>query len=179
MIAPRAVYARAEVAAAFYIPGYVLLFSVLIGAAASVAATGRITAGLLASLALSWIFVPVLHVVIAAGLVASSAGARGRRTRAVALLLMGHAPWSLWMLCAAAMVAAGGYGLYHAALWLALAPIALTVRTLHAFCLEVLGTSRRGALLRTLAHQAVTWLFAAVYLDRAVSLVPRIQGWLS
>ena len=179
MLAPRAVYARGEAASASYILHYVLFFSLLIAAAASLAATGRITAGLLLSLSASWMFVPLLHVAIAAALAGSSAAARARRPRATALLLRGHAPWSLWILCAAVMIAMGGYSSYSAALWLALIPIALTIRIVHAFCLEILQTSRRGAVIRTLAHQAATWLVAAVYLDRAVSLVPRVLQWLS
>lgn len=178
LIAPRATYARAE-ASASYIPFYVLFVSVLIAATVSFAATGRVTGSLLLSLTVSWMFVPLLHVGVAAGLVATSRAARVRSTRAIALLLMAHAPWSLWSLLAAVMLAFGGFAFYDAAVCLALVPIALTARAVHAFCLEVLGTSRRGAIARTLGHQAVTWLLAAVYLDRAVSLVPRIQGWLS
>jgi hypothetical protein len=43
----------------------------------------------------------------------------------------------------------------------------------------VLHTSPRGAIARTLAHQALTWLVALLYLEKAVGLVPRIHGWLS
>ena len=179
MLAPRAAYARGEAATSSYILSYVLFLSLLIAAAASVAATGRITAGLLLSLSASWMFVPLLHIVIGAGLVTSSATARVPRACAIAWLLRGHAPWSLWMLCAAVMIGIGGYRFYSVALWLALIPIALTIRIVHAFCLEILQTSRRGAVIRTLGHQAATWLVAAVYLDRAVSLVPRVIQWLS
>ena len=179
MLAPRAVYARGEAVSASYIAYYVLFVSILTGAAMSVAATGRVTAGLLASLSLSWMFVPLLHVVTAAGLAASSPAPRARRTRAIALLLTGHAPWSLWVLGAGALSAVCGYPGYRVALVLAVVPFVLTIRIVHAFCLDVLQTSPRGALIRTLTHQTVTWLVAAVYLDRAVSLVPRIQGWLS
>src|SRR5688500_16519313 len=122
MLAPRAVYARGDAASRSYILYYVLFVSFLIAAAASVAATGRITAGLLLSLSVSWMFVPLLHVVIGAGLVASSATARARRAGAIAWLLRGHAPWSLWILCAGVMIAMGGYRFYSVALWLALIP---------------------------------------------------------
>lgn len=179
MLAPRAVYARGEAASPSYIVYYVFFFSLLIAAGASLAATGRISAGLLVSLSASWMFVPLLHVVIGAGLVASTPTARARRARAIAWLLRGHAPWSLWMLGAAVMIGMGGYRFYSVALWLALIPIALTIRIVHAFCLEILQTSRRGAVIRTFAHQAATWLVAAVYLDRAVSLVPRVIQWLT
>jgi hypothetical protein len=152
---------------------------VLIAGAASVSATGRVTVSLLASLAISWMFVPLLHVLIAAALVASARAPRLGGNRAVALLLMGHAPWSIWVLGAGVLCAAWGYPGYRVAMWLALVPLVLTVRILHAFCLEVLGASPRGAVVRTIAHQAITWSIAAVYLEKAVSLIPRVQGWLS
>lgn len=123
-------------------------------------------------------FVPLLHVLTATALVASAARGRVRGAPAIALLLKGHAPWSLWLLTAGAVVAAGGYDLYHEALLLAPAAIVLTMRIVYAFCREVLAVPRRRALGLTAAHQAVTWLVAAIYLDRAVSLIPRMQGWL-
>ena len=179
MLSPRAFYARPASVTSAYILFYVLFFAALIAVAASASATGRITLSLLLSLSLCWIFVPLLHVGTAAALVATAASARLRGGRAVALLLMGHAPWSLWLVAASAMVFFKGFALYPAALLLALAPIALTFRIVNAFCIEVLGLPPRAAFRRALVHQAVTWLIAAAYLDRAVSLVPRIQGWLS
>ncbi|HUF23472.1 MAG TPA: hypothetical protein VMN81_05025 [Vicinamibacterales bacterium] len=172
---PREAYARLEAS-----PGYLLFYipflSLLIAACASVSATGRVTLALLASLSVSWMFVPVLHVLLAAALVLSAPARRVSGMRATSLLLMGHAPWSLWLVAAALMTAGGGYALYHEALLLALVPIALTARLVHAFCLEVLGASARGALARVFAHQAATWGVAAIYLDRAVGLLPRLQG---
>jgi hypothetical protein len=179
MLAPRGAYARLRPTSPSYIVYYVLFISVLIAAAASVAATGRLTLGLLVSLAVSWMFVPLLHVLIAAGLVASAPAARVRRTSAVASLLMGHAPWSLWFLIAALMIAIGGYSGYRLTPVVAIPAVILTCRIVHAFCLEVLQTSARGAVLRTLVHQAVTWLIVIVYLEKAVGLVPRVYGWLS
>lgn len=179
MLAPRAAYARGEPVSVSYILYYVLFFSALIAVTAGVSATGRVTLTLLISLAVSWMFVPLLHVVIAAGLVASARAPRVGGRRAVALLLMGHAPWSLWVLSAAVLSAVCGYPGYRAAVLLALVPIALTFRIVHAFCLDVLRTSPRGALCRTLAHQAVTGVIAVVYLEKAVGLLPRIYGWLS
>ncbi|MEX2270918.1 MAG: hypothetical protein WD690_05580 [Vicinamibacterales bacterium] len=151
----------------------------LIGVAASVSATGRVTLALVASLAVSWMFVPLLHVLIAAALVASAPAGRVTSNRAIALVLMGHAPWSLWVLLSSVMAASFGFAAWRPMLFVALVPIALTFRIVHAFCLEVLQTSARGAVMRTLVHQALTWLVAAVYLEKAVGLVPRIYGWLS
>lgn len=161
-----------------YIPYYVLFYSLLIGACASYSATQRITLSLLLSVSASWMFVPVLHVITAAGLVALSR-AQGPRGPAVAQLLTQHAPWSLWLLAASAMTGTFGWPVYHWMVAAALIPIALTLRIVHRFVRDELGVRGRRAIVLTLAHQGVTWLVAAIYLDRAVSLVPRIIGWLS
>ena len=185
MLAPRAAYlsavatAKADAAPRAYILRYVLFLSLLIAAAAAFSSTGRITVSQLISLSVSWMFVPVLHVLIAAALVASARPPHAGRYRAIALLLRGHAPWSLWLVAGSAAAAIFGYYAWHPMLFAALLPIALTFRIVHAFCLEVLKTSARGAAIRTLAHQAVTWLIAVIYLENAVGLVPRIYGWLS
>jgi len=159
-----------------YILFYILFVAALIAACASVSATGRVTMALLAGLSASGLFVPLFHVLLAAALVLSVPARRVGGMRATSLLLMGHAPWSLWIIAAALMTTFGGYALYHEALLLALLPVALTARLLHAFSLEVLGSTPRGALLRTLAHQAMTWGIAAIYFDRAVGLLPRLRG---
>jgi len=173
MLAPRAAFsssgATAVTAPRRYVLFYIVLLSVVTGCAAAYSATGRITLSLAASLAATWMFLPVLHVLLA----------RALMRRRVGLFLMGHAPWSLWMLAAAAMTGSVGYAAYWWMLLLAIVPIALTLRIVHAFSIEVLQLGPRAALGRTLAHQAATWLVAAVYLDRAVSLMPRIQSVLS
>lgn len=179
MLAPRAAYAGPLPARGSYILQYVLFISLLVAGAASVSATGRVTVSMLVSLGLSWMFLPLLHVLVAAALVASAPRRSGGGTRAMALLLMGHAPWSLWILAGAAMAAAFGYYAWHPMLFVALVPIALTFRIVHAFCLEVLHTSPRGAIARTLLHQSVTGLAGVVYLEKTVGLVPRVYGWLS
>lgn len=175
---PRASYARLE-GSPPYIPLYILFVSVLIGVCAAWSATGRVTVGLVASLSVSWAFVPLLHVSTAALLVASAPARRVSASRAVSLLLMGHVPWSTWLLVASTMTATGGYALYREALLLAIVPMVLTLRIVHAFVVEVLQAEGRGAIWRTLAHQAVTWAFAAIYIDRAVRLLPRLLGALS
>ena len=174
---PREAYARLE-GSPQYLLFYVLFMSMLVAACAGVSATGRVTLALLASLSASWMFVPLLHVLLAMALVLSAPARRASGARATSLLLMGHAPWSLWLIAAALMTMSGGYALYHEALLLALVPVALTARLVRAFCLEVLGASARGALARTLAHQAATWGVAAIYLERAVGLLPQLLGLL-
>jgi hypothetical protein len=162
-----------------YILFYIAVGSLLIGACASYSATQRITVSLLLSLSLSWMFVPVLHVITAAMLVAAARAPRAGRAGAVARLLSAHAPWSIWLVTAATLTGTFGWSAYTPSLWLALIPIALTLRIVYRFVVDVLGARGRRAMALTMAHQAVTWLVAAIYLDRAVSLVPRIIGWLS
>ena len=156
----------------------------LIACAGSAASTGRVTMSLVASLTISWMFVPLTQVLIGAALVATARAPRHRGHAALVLLLRGHAPWSLFLLVASAAIAAAavferGYDVYRVMTFAAIIPLLLTLRIVHAFSVEVLQASRRGAIARALGHQGLTWLVAAVYLDRAVSLVPRIQGWLS
>ena len=162
-----------------YIAYYVIFMSLLVAGAASVSATGRVTLSMLVSLGISWMFLPLLHVLVAAALVASAPRQAVGGNRAVALLLMGHAPWSIWILLGAAMAAAFGYYAWHPMLVVSLVPIALTFRIVHAFCLEVLRASPRGAIVRTLLHQSVTGLAGVFYLEKTVGLMPRIYGWLS
>jgi len=173
MLAPRAEYRRlragTSVKAGRCVLSYIVFLSVLTGAAAAYSATGRITLSLAASLAVTWMFVPILHVLIA----------RALMRRHVGLFLIGHAPWSLWIIAAAAMTGSFGYAAYWWMLLLAVVPIVLTLRIVYGFSVEVLRLAPRAALGRTLLHQAATWLVAAIYLDRAVGLMPRIQGLLS
>ena len=162
-----------------YILSYIAVGSLLIGACASYSATQRITLSLLLSLSLSWMFVPVLHVITAATLVMAARAPRTDRPRAIATLLRRHAPWSMWLVTAALLTGTFGWDAYTPALWLALIPILLTLRIVYRFVVDVIGARGRRAVALTMAHQTATWLAAAIYLDRAVSLVPRIIGWLS
>jgi hypothetical protein len=165
---PRAAYRQLRPIAAAYIPAYVLWFAMVIAVAIGSSATGRLHLGLVASLAFVWVFVPVIHVVTALALVATSPRRSSALGTAVALLLMGHGPWSLALLILGAL---GAAGLGH---WFALTfavvaiALVLTVRIVHAFCLEVLGASVAGAWFRTIAHQAITTAIAVLYVDWAV-----------
>ena len=155
--------------ARFHSLRYIVFLSLLIGACASFSATGRITPRLILSLAVAWCWVPVVQVLVAR-LVA------GRRAD---ILLSAHAPWSLWLIAASAATGLFGFGAYGWMVLAALVPIGLTLRIVYVFCREVLHLAPRAALARTAVHQGVTWLIAAIYLDRAVSLWPRIVGFLS
>lgn len=178
LLSPRAYYRRPEPPSPIYIVAYVLFVSLLVGCAASVASTNRITLSLALVLSVSGMFVPVTQVLVAFVIVASARAPRIGGMRAVALLLRGHAPWSLFLIGASGIVALGGYPAYKVMTFAAIVPLLLTLRIVYAFSREVLDDGARGAVVRTLAHQALTWLMAAVYLEKAVGLLPRIQGWL-
>ncbi|MDQ3069174.1 MAG: hypothetical protein M3R55_05535 [Acidobacteriota bacterium] len=174
MLGPRRAYARLEPPSPYYIAGYIAWFAATLAVAGAVSATARVTVPLVVSLAASWMFVPVVHVLVGALIVRSAAAPRVPRSRALAMLLMGHAPWTLWLLTASMLTAIGGYALYPVAVALAFVPLVLTARIVQAFCLDVLGVTWRGALWRTAAHQGITWIIAAIYAEKAVGLLARL-----
>lgn len=167
MLAPRAAFAAHVRASSGYVLFYVVFLSALTGACAAFAATGRITASQLLSLSITWAFLPILHVLIARIVMGKQVG----------VFLAGHAPWSLWLIAAAAMTGLFGYAAYWWMLLLSIVPGVLTLRIVFAFSVQVLGLARRAAIRRTLVHQSITWAIALIYLERAVSLIPRIQGF--
>lgn len=179
LFSPRTYYARPDTTPASYILLYVLFASLLIGCAASVASTNRITLPLALGLSAGWMFVPLTQVLVALVIVAAARAPRIGGLRAVALLLRGHAAWSLFLIAASGVVALGGYPAYRVMTFAAIVPLLLTLRIVYGFSREVLDDGARGAMARALAHQALTWAVAALYLEKAVGLLPRIQGWLS
>ncbi len=152
----------------------VLLVACTLGAAVPALAAGQITPALFAGSAICWAFVPALQVLTGLALVGTAPAVP--RRRAVALLFLGHAPWSVWVL------AMGALGLVVPMLGLgalaisALVPLALTLRILDAFCREVLRLPRAVARRRVLAHQALTWTMVFLYLQTASQFLPRLIG---
>ena len=167
MAAPRETYAaltqhqgRVEPAAALQRP---LLVALVIGVSIALAATRRISLALVASTTLSWSYIVVLQLLIAVPLLAR----RARRTvglpRAIDLYFAGHAPWSLFVLFAAAWgPAAGGRRLWPLEVAAVIA-LVLTLRILSAFFEVVLAMDGRSARRMTILQQAITWsLFIAL-----------------
>ena len=79
-----------------------LLVAIVLGVSTAISATGRVTPSLVLSTTLCWSFVVVLQAVIAIALIAAPARRTVGLPRALDLFFAGHAPWSLWMLAAAA-----------------------------------------------------------------------------
>jgi hypothetical protein len=155
------------------------LIALVFGVAMAMASTRRVTPELLFSTTLCWLFVVVLQAAIAVPLIAAPARRTVGLTRGFDLYFAGHAPWSLWLLAAAAW----GPSPVGRPLWpifvVAAAALILTARIVAAFFREVLELDPRHALVRAAAQQAVTWLvFVALY-GTAVALAPRVLEWFA
>src|SRR3989442_7272386 len=115
-----------------------LLVAVVIGVSEAMAATGHVTLVLVASTILCWSFVVVLQAVIGLWLFAGTARRTVGIARALDLYFAGHAPWSLWMLTAAAWAPTALGRSLTPLLIAALVPFVLTARIVSAFFREVL-----------------------------------------
>lgn len=144
-----------------------LLSAVLNATSLSLLSTGRLTLGLVLSLAACWSVVLSLQALAAAALVVGAGHRRRLSVRAaVSLLFVGHAPWSIWTLAIAAFAMVLPARLLDVVPALLLAiPFALwSVVIIVAFCREVLRLPRSEALLATAAHQAIVWGVSGVTL---------------
>jgi hypothetical protein len=148
------------------------LVALVLGTATSVAATGRITVGLLASGTVCWSAVPLLQLCTGVLLVR---GARLPPTSGLERYFQTHRPWSLWLLGFAGMVLL----LPDPGRWLVpmastfVVPLVLTFRRLAALCRVEFGFSAAVARRRTLVHQVVTVACLAAYGEYAGRLLPR------
>jgi hypothetical protein len=156
-----------------------LLVAIVLGVSIAKAATGHVTPALVASTTICWSFVVVLQVAIALGLMAGAAGRTVGRARALDLYFAGHAPWSLWILAAAAWSPSPLGRPAWPLLIAAVVALFLTVRITNAFFREVLELDPRHALARTVAQQAMTWGSFVILFGTAVAWMPRVLEWVS
>jgi hypothetical protein len=150
----------------------------VIGIVLPIAATGRVTAGLVLTAMISWAFAVAVQIA-AATLIAASVRTRPVSMPAgVHLLFAGHLPWSLWLV---------GFSMWAvsdltfipgdaAVVVSATVPAVWTMVIISAFCRTVLGTTRRGAAVRTLAHQVVIWSVVLSYVAWAAGGWFRLVG---
>jgi hypothetical protein len=156
------------------------LIAVLLGIVTAVAATHRVSGSLILSQTVCWSFVPALQLATGGVLVWSVRGRRISVARAIELLFAAHGPWSFWLvgLAGALTITANQF----LPLATAIVPAAWTSIILNVFCREVLGLTAPQARLRTLGHQALTWLLVLGYLEvvsqLAVRVIDRLQPWL-
>jgi len=156
-----------------------LLAAMVLGTSIAMAATGHVTPALVLSTTLAWAFVVVIQIGLALLLIAGPARRTVGVPRALDLFFASHAPWSLWLLAAACAPAPFGRPLVPLLLIAALVPMVLTPRIIAAFFREVLELVPTEAVIRTAAHQVLTWgLFVALY-GTAVAIRPRIVAWLA
>ncbi|HEX6463480.1 MAG TPA: hypothetical protein VFZ98_03460 [Vicinamibacterales bacterium] len=156
-----------------------VLVAVVLGTSMALSSTRHATPALVLSTTLLWSAVVVAQVVIALAVIGTTQLEAVGRPRALDLFFASHAPWSLWLLAAAAW-APSALGRPGMPVWItAVAAIALTPRMIAAFFRQVLKMDRHRAAMRTLVHQTLTWgLFVAFY-GAAVALWPRILHLLS
>ncbi len=142
-----------------------LLVAVVIGCAMAISATGRITTGLAVSCILCWSFVPALQMLTGSRMLTPHTGGLGTAAR-MDLWFMGHAPWSLWMLAAAAIFTWSAettrIEVFVAAS--AVIPAIWTGIITYAFCRVVQQAPVHSAVRRAIAHQAVTLALIVAYL---------------
>lgn len=182
MLAPAAAYAR--YAPAFARDGWwtalrrPLFVAILQGVAFAVFATETVAAPVVVSLTLCWAYTIVVQVLSGAALIASAPYRDVSFSRALDLLFLGHAPWSLWLLLYVAAHTFAGVRSSWPLLLSILIPAVLTPRILVAFSQHVLRLDRRTAVRRVTLHQAITWALILGYGSAAVALWPRLVGAL-
>jgi len=177
IVSPRDTYARLArtrsrggVLAALRRPA---LAAVVMGAAIALGATGHVTPRLLLSTTLCWAFVVVLQIAIAVALIVGPSRRTVGLSRALDLFFASHAPWSLWLLAAAAYSPSALGRPLTPLLLSAVVPLALTVRMIAAYFREVLELDPRHARVRTILQQAATWGVPLVLYGTAVGFWPR------
>ena len=145
----------------------------------AIMATRGVTPSLLLSTTLGWGLVVLLQVAIAVLVIARPARRTVGLACALDLFFASHAPWSLWLLAAAAW---GPSPLGRPAwplLAAAVVPVTVTPLMLAAFFREVLAMNPRQAIARAAVHQAITWSLFLVLAGTAVQIWPRILQWVS
>ena len=154
-------------------PAFVVL---VIACAIAIAATGRVTAPLVISLGFTWGWT-VLWQVLVAAVITRSATVPLTFAQRIDLFFAGHAPWSLWLLLMAAWSRLlPQFTDLYAILVTVIVPGAWTLVIVRGFCGGALGLPRREATVRAIAHQALIWGVAFVYVAWAVALWPRFVG---
>jgi hypothetical protein len=152
------------------------LAAIVAGAAISLTATGRVTAPLLLGTTLYWSFAFAWQVAVAA-IMTRRADTPLTMSQRLDLLFTGQAPWSLWLLIATAWIRLmPGLSDLYVVLCTTAVPAAWTSAVIYGFYTGALGLTQRGAIVRTLLHQASIWLFAFVYVAWAVALWARASA---
>ena len=178
MLAPARAYASylpAQAGSGFWIAIRRPLFVALIqGVAIAMTATRTVAAPVVISVAICWTATVAIQLAAASILIASAPHARVGPARAIDLLFLGHAPWSLWILGAAAALTWGPNASEWIMILTMVIPAAVTTRIVFAFARTVLGMDRRAAVRYAALHQIIIWIAIILFIATAVALWPRI-----
>jgi hypothetical protein len=158
-----------------------LLVMLIQGVAIAMTATRTVAAPVVLSVAVCWSAALLVQFVAAGSLITSRPNRTVSTTRAIDLLFLGHAPWSLWILAAAGVLTWGptSSGLPWIVILTMVVPAAITTRIVYAFARHVLGMDHRTAWRRAALHQAIVWTLFILFISTAVALWPRILGALT
>ena len=137
-----------------------LIVALVIGTAVPIMAVERITLGLLMSSAVSFSFAVAIQMAVGAAIIATARSRRASLPRALDLWFAGHVPYSLWLLLAAAAIAAMPAAGLDGLIAVAVIPSVWTAVIVAAFCRNVLGTTKAGARWRATAHFLAMWAIA-------------------
>jgi hypothetical protein len=130
---------------------------------------GQLLPTLLLGSLLSFVWVPLLQMAIAALLIALCRP-RLRLDSALDLFFAGHGPWSLWLMVIALVLMAklpggiDGAGDVRLVALSGLLPITWTAVIMLAFCRAALSLSLARAVVFTVAYEALLWACAYFYL---------------
>lgn len=160
---------------AVHLIGRMSLAALVIGTSVTVSATERLTLPLILAGWIGWSFVPVLQLLTGLLLVR---GRNGRRVTRLDGYFATQWPWALWIIAlhAAFLIVPAARPMGTLLAVTAVAPIAMTIRLLLAFCRDRLAMDRAHAWRRVGLHQAATYLLIGAYVWLAVALWPRLLG---
>lgn len=155
--------------------GYMALTALVMGTAAAVLGTGRVTVPLVLSTTLVWSWVPVVQLLT--GLVLVQGRGPARRVALTHYFATGRY-WLIWVLCIAVILLLLPDP--HLWVWLDyllltfLLPATLTARALRRMRRELFGDSPAAARWSVAAHQVITYSIVVLYIAWAVALWPRL-----
>lgn len=143
-----------------------LLLALVLGCGISVLVSGRFTVRLIADGALSFAFVPVCELA-ALAVVFHLRRAPIAFAQAVDRFFAANTPWLWWLLgimAAVALLPPTRHGSLMAPLLITMTiPIAISVAYDLRFCREVIGSTRRGAILDVVILRLVAWSGVTAY----------------
>ena len=163
--------------------GYMLLTAVVMGAAAAVLGTGRVTVPLILSTTLVWSWLPVVQLLtgmVVVGTPLDFTRGKSPRNGALTRYFATGRYWSGWILCIAVILLL----LPDPRLWVwvdyllltFLIPATLTARALTRLRRELFGDAPSAARRRVLLHQVITFSIIVLYISWAVAMWARLSA---